>query len=284
MVVGMRARGTDGFDGSLATALNRRQLLGLAGTVSLATALGACSQQGEATGSPSSVNPSTPTPGPSSDAASTVPLEPPPTAAEVPGAPLAVTAPIICRDAWGAQPALPGGIPHTLTRMTIHHTAVVLGDNRNAPARLRQHQSLHQNERGWIDIAYHVSVDRNGNIYELRDPLIKGDTATEYDTTGHFLVLCEGNFDEETVTPEQLHGAAMAFAWAASTYAIDSNVIEAHRDYAATACPGADLYSHVQSGELVRSVNELLAVGPVNLQPLCGPAGLERVAAIEAGR
>ena len=62
--------------------------------------------------------------------------------------------------------------------MTIHHTGVVLGDNRNAPARLRQHQQLHQNDRGWIDIAYHVGIDRNGNIYELRDPGIKGDTAT----------------------------------------------------------------------------------------------------------
>ena len=115
--------------------------------------------------------------------------------------------------------------------MTIHHTGVVLGDNRNAPARLRQHQQLHQNERGWIDIAYHVGVDRNGNIYELRDPWLKGDTATEYDTTGHFLVLCEGNFDAETVTPEQLHGAAMAFAWAASTLPISSTVVEGHLDY-----------------------------------------------------
>ena len=62
--------------------------------------------------------------------------------------------------------------------MTLHHTAVVLGDNRYAPARLRQHQRFHQDERGWIDIAYHVGVDRNGNIYELRTPELAGDTAT----------------------------------------------------------------------------------------------------------
>ena len=123
---------------------------------------------------------------------------------------------MLCRDAWGAQPR-PGGTPHTLTRMTIHHTAAVLGDNSNAPARLRQHQHYHQDSQGWIDIAYHISVDRNGNIYELRDPTLVGDTATSYDPTGHFLVVCEGDFDEEEVTEEQLNGAALAFAWAAQT-------------------------------------------------------------------
>ncbi|WP_163887563.1 peptidoglycan recognition protein family protein [Mycolicibacterium hippocampi] len=167
--------------------------------------------------------------------------------------------------------------------MTVHHTGSVLGDNRNAPARLLQHQKLHQNERGWSDIAYHVGVDRGGNIYELRDPQLAGDTATEYDPTGHFLVLCEGDFDQESVTREQLHGAAMAFAWAASTFSISPSVVEGHRDFASTACPGADLYGYVASGELTHLVNELMAAGPVNLQKICGPEAAERVAAIEAG-
>ncbi|STZ46377.1 N-acetylmuramoyl-L-alanine amidase [Mycolicibacterium gilvum] len=190
---------------------------------------------------------------------------------------------MICRDGWGALPAREGGISHIPRLMTIHHTGAVLGDNRNAPARLRQHQQLHQNQHGWTDIAYHVAVDRNGNIYELRDPMIKGDTATEYDTDGHFLVLCEGNFDEEEVIPEQLGSAAIVFAWAANEYAISPTVVEGHRNYAATACPGANLYAYVESGELTRRVNELLASGPIELQRICGTAALERVAAIQAG-
>ena len=88
--------------------------------------------------------------------------------------------------------------------MTLHHEAVVLGDNRNALARLRQDQRYHQDQHGWIDIAYHVGVDRNGNVYELRSTEIAGDTATDYDTTGHFLVLCEGDFDQEAVSEAQL--------------------------------------------------------------------------------
>ncbi|BBZ01940.1 hypothetical protein MCHIJ_13770 [Mycolicibacterium chitae] len=197
--------------------------------------------------------------------------------------PAAVVADMICRDGWRAQSPTGSGVEHTITKMTIHHTGTALGDNRNAPSRLLQHQRLHQNDRGWIDIAYHVGVDRNGNIYELRDWRVKGDTATEYNPEGHFLVLCEGNFDEEAVTPEQLEGAAKAFAWAASTFNVSLDELKGHRDFAATACPGADLYSKVKSGELKGLVTDLLARGPVELREICGPEAAERVAAIEAG-
>jgi hypothetical protein len=190
----------------------------------------------------------------------------------------------LCRDAWHAQPALAGGTTHTIKQMTIHHTGAVLGDNRNAPGRLLQHQQLHQGERGWIDIAYHVGVDRNGNIYELRDYNLVGDTATEYDPTGHFLVLCEGDFDQETVTEAQLDSAALVFAWAAQQFKITSETLSGHKDHASTACPGADLYARLTSGDLKRRIDANLAAGTVNLQDLCGPEAAERVAAIEAGQ
>ena len=168
--------------------------------------------------------------------------------------------------------------------MTIHHTAVVLGDNTNAPARLRQHQHYHQDSQGWIDIAYHISVDRNGNIYELRSPELVGDTATSYDPTGHFLVVCEGNFDEEAVTEEQLNGAALAFAWAADHFNIATDTLGGHRDASPdTSCPGANLYAHVTSGDLKRRVDDILIAGPVNLQTICGPEASATVADIEAG-
>src|ERR1700759_2025332 len=183
--------------------VNRRQLLRLAGGVGLASMVGAC-------------------PG----------TAPTTTAARLttPTSPL-----LLCRDAWGARPARPGGQRHTITRMTLHHEAVVLGDNRNAPERLRKDQRYHQDQHGWIDIAYHVGVDRNGNLYELRSTEIAGDTATDYDTTGHFLVLCEGDFDQEAVSEPQLHGTALAFAWAAQNFRIASTTLAGHPDLAPTS-------------------------------------------------
>lgn len=265
-------------------AVTRRRVLQIAGTLGLAATVGACAQKSDvANSATSSVSPAAPTsarPGLATAAPPQAPA-PQPTSTSAPAA--AVAAAILCRDAWGARPAQGAGVPHVPTKLTLHHTGVVLGDNRNAPARLLQHQQLHQNDRGWIDIAYHVGVDRNGNIYQLRDPLIKGDTATTYDPDGHFLVLCEGNFDEEEVTPEQLHGAATAFAWAAANFQISSTKIEGHRDQVSTACPGDNLYAAIESGDLQRRVDELMAAGSVDLQPLCGDAGKARVAAIAAG-
>lgn len=240
--------------------LSRRRLLALAGC---AAALSACS--------------TTATPAPAPQTQSPVP---PSTAS-----PPRTSAVLLCREAWGARPARPGGIPHTINRMTIHHTAVVLADNRTIASRLRQHQRFHQDERGWIDIAYHVGVDRDGNIFELRTPDLAGDTATNYDPAGHFLVVCEGDFDQETVTEAQLRGAALAFAWAAQTFSIGTDTLSGHRDVSAdTACPGSNLYAHVSSGDLRRRVDDLLTGGPVDLKRVCGAEAAEIVAAIESGR
>ncbi|BBZ38141.1 N-acetylmuramoyl-L-alanine amidase [Mycobacterium conspicuum] len=228
--------------------VSRRRLFQLAGGVGLTTAVSACSATAAA-------DPTT----------------------------SATSAQLLCRDSWGARPARPGGRAHTITRMTLHHEAVVLGNNRNAPERLRQDQRYHQDQKGWIDIAYHVGVDRDGNIYELRTPHLAGDTATDYDTTGHFLVLCEGDFDQEAVSEAQLHGAALAFAWAAQTFHVAASTLAGHRDLAQTSCPGANLYAHLTSGDLKHRIEDLLAAGPVDLQRICGPDAAAKVAAIEAG-
>lgn len=256
----------------LAKSFSRRRALWLAGAAGLGAAVSACGESGGAgaestAGSPGTSAPpvaSTPTSSPPAPAAPTIP------------------ATMLCRESWGALPPLPGGRPHSITRMTIHHTAVYLGDNANAPARLRQHQTFHQGQRGWIDIAYHISVDRNGNIYQLRAPEIAGDTATNYDPTGHFLVLCEGNFDEEQISEAQLHGAALVLAWAADHYAISTETLAGHRDASPdTACPGEHLYSQLTS--LKQRVDDLRASGGVDLHVICGPEADAVVAAIEAG-
>jgi N-acetylmuramoyl-L-alanine amidase len=233
--------------------LDRRQLLRLAGGVGLSV-VGACSGATRM------------------DIASAAPPAPGPMSAQ-----------LLCREAWGAKPARSGGRPHTITRMTLHHEAVVLGENRNAPSHLRQDQHYHQDQLGWIDIAYHVGVDRNGNVYELRSTEFAGDTATDYNTTGHFLVLCEGDFDQEAVSEAQLQGAALAFAWAAQNFRVASNTLAGHRDLAQTSCPGTNLYAHLSSGDLKRRIDDLLGAGRVDLQRFCGPDAAARVAAIEAG-
>jgi hypothetical protein len=254
--------------------ISRRRLLWLSGA-GLAATVSGCALWDHPTPS------STPSPAASATPMAyppPVPAAPPPTAAPSP-----YSGEMLCRAAWRAQPARAGGEPNLpMTNMTIHHTAVALGGS-NGPARLRQHQLFHQDSHGWIDIAYHVGIDQQGNIFELRSPELVGNTATSYNPTGHFLVVCEGNFDEEPVTEEMLNSAALAFAWAAQQFHIPPETLKGHRDHSRdTACPGANLYEHVESGDLQRRV-ENMAAGKVDLRKVCGPDAEAKVAAIEAG-
>jgi len=65
---------------------------------------------------------------------------------------------LLLESAWDARPATGPFVRHRISHITIHHSAVILRDNRHAPTQLRTFQADHQ-ARGWPDIAYHLLVD-----------------------------------------------------------------------------------------------------------------------------
>ena len=187
---------------------------------------------------------------------------------------------VICREAWGAEPAAGPYVPHVVDRVTIHHSGVALRDNRKAPTHLRAYQRDHQAE-GWPDIAYHYLIDLHGNVYRGRPAWARGDTRTSYDPTGHLLILCIGDFEVQGLPRAQLSAAIDVAAWACARFEASPSEITGHRDWATTACPGAGLYRLVADGTVRRRVRRRL--GSVRLETLCGRAGARRVRQIEAG-
>jgi hypothetical protein len=172
-------------------------------------------------------------------------------------------------------------VPHTLERLTLHHTAARLDSHADAPARARSHQAFHQGE-GFADLAYHFLVDTAGTILEGRSVAFAGETFTEYDPAGHFLVCCEGNYDLQDPTDDQLASVADLFAWAVRTHSVEPETLGGHRDYAATSCPGDLLYPLLAEGRLAAMVAERLA-GTVERVDICGPEGVARITGIEDG-
>ena len=195
---------------------------------------------------------------------------------------MAVQVTVIPKVAWGAAPVVDTFVEHQISRITLHHSGSLLQDNQNAPQRLREHQAYHQIDQGWPDLAYHYVVDRNGHVYEGRPVWAVGDTNTDYDPTGHFLICCEGEFNHQTPTPHQLEAAAGLAAWASGRYNVGLDTVSGHRDLASTACPGDTLYTELD--QVVARAHRLYDGPGVDLFILDDQSALGLVADIESGR
>jgi N-acetyl-anhydromuramyl-L-alanine amidase AmpD len=145
--------------------------------------------------------------------------------------------------------------PHTLERITLHHDGIAFYGGAVERLKSLQASSI---ARGWVDIPYHFLIDLEGNIYEGRPLQYVGDTATEYDPTGHALITVMGNYEVQEVNEAQLKAIVDLAAWLCYEYSIPPQLIRGHRDYAATACPGANLYMYLANGYLVSAVEERL--------------------------
>jgi hypothetical protein len=147
-------------------------------------------------------------------------------------------------------------VPHVLDRITIHHDGAEF--HGGGAARMRALQSWSRRVRGWVDIPYHYLIDRNGNIYEGRPLEFVGDTATEYDPTGHALITLMGNYNIQEINETQLAATIDLASWLCYEYSLSPQLIRGHRDYAATSCPGINLYRYLTNGYIVTTVDERL--------------------------
>jgi hypothetical protein len=173
-----------------------------------------------------------------------------------------ITVDVVPREGWGAAPPRGSFTEHEIDHITIHH-AWSEGSG-SGPAVFRSWQNYHFS-LGWPDLAYHFIVGKDGKVYEGRPYTAVGDTATSYDPTGHFLIVVEGYFDEDVPTPQQLEMLARMIAWASVQFDVPADEIAGHRDYAATTCPGANLYAKIVDGSLAERAAEIIAAGGVTL-------------------
>lgn len=158
---------------------------------------------------------------------------------------------VLRKSEWGGKPALAGGKEHSISRITIHHGGVATNKKRSLEDKLRGLQSWSQREDklasgktkpAWVDIPYHLYISFDGRIGEARPWNIAGDTNTEYNPTGHLLIMLEGNFEVEKVTPEQWESVKKLTLWASKTFKVSWDKVEGHDDHSAqTTCPGRDM-------------------------------------------
>lgn len=161
---------------------------------------------------------------------------------------------IVPRESWGAQPRVLPMTRHMPTHITIHHTGTAQNPARSLEDKLRGLQTFSQREDklasgrtkpAWPDVPYHFYISTDGRIGEGRPLIYVGDTNTEYDPAGHLLVVVEGSFDTETVTPAQFGSLDRVVLWLAWEWGVPAERIKGHSDYAKTACPGKMLTDYL---------------------------------------
>ena len=162
--------------------------------------------------------------------------------------------PVVSRAEWGARdPVLPMR-EHRIERITIHHTAMRQDTARSLAAKLRGLQAFSQRDDSladgrrkpaWADVPYHYYIAVDGSVGEARSWRYAGDTNTPYDPAGHLLVVVEGNFEDEQLTPPQRHALESLVPALARRFGVDGARLGGHKDYAATRCPGRNLMAEL---------------------------------------
>lgn len=160
---------------------------------------------------------------------------------------------------WGGSATPPPAMPQRITHITLHHQGETWprpgpgGDD--VVAYLRRLQSWSRNFKRWADIPYHYIVAPDGQVYAARDEGIAGDTNTEYDPSGHLLVMLMGNFEDVSPTAAQLDSTVALLAWLAQRHGLNAAAVASHRDYSRqTVCPGRHLYRALEDGSLRAAV------------------------------
>jgi hypothetical protein len=158
------------------------------------------------------------------------------------------------RAAWRANaPVLPM-TRHVPTRLTIHHTGTAQNLARTIEQKLSGLQAFSQRDDSlasgrkkpaWADVPYHYYVAVDGAVAEGREWSYVGDTNTEYDPTGHLLVVLEGNFERDTLTTAQRRTLGALVPALTRHFRITNSNLGAHRDFANTLCPGRNLYAEM---------------------------------------
>lgn len=145
----------------------------------------------------------------------------------------------------------------------VHHTVNANDYTRaEVPGMIRSIYAYHTRTRGWSDIGYNFLIDRFGRIWEGRyggvDRPVVGAHTLNYNDYA-FAAAAIGNFETAAPSSALLSAYGTLFAWKLSLHGVDPAstsqrvgkrdfpAVNGHRDAAATACPGKNLYAKLAS-------------------------------------
>ena len=122
----------------------------------------------------------------------------------------------------------------TLTKRTS--TAEIILHHAAGDGDVKSIHNWHINGNGWLGIAYHFYIRKDGKIYRGRpEEMVGGHTyGMNSNTIG---ICCEGNFEKEYMSPAQKDACGELVGYLLEKYPSVYKVSK-HKEHNATACPG----------------------------------------------
>ena len=177
---------------------------------------------------------------------------------------------ILSRKDWNAEPPKDGLVRHMPRYITIHHTGTRQQPQRSIQEKLQalQQFSFSSGALGdgtpkhpWPDVPYHFYIAVDGSVAVGRELQYQGDSNTDYDLSGHALIVVEGRFDSDELGPKQQEPLEKLVLALAKQYKIAPENISGHKDQAQTTCPGSNIYQF-----LPQLRKEVEAINPVRVK------------------
>jgi hypothetical protein len=132
-------------------------------------------------------------------------------------------------------------------RITLHHEGwnpVAFTDLPTTAERLELIRRSHINRLHSGDIGYHFVIDRAGRVWQAREARYQG-AHVRSNNENNIGVMCLGNFDVQSPSPEQLKSLVATVKALRRFYKVPVYKVKTHREINPTACPGKNLQAFI---------------------------------------
>lgn len=156
------------------------------------------------------------------------------------------------KEAWGGRPHEERlSCARAITAydyLVVHHCATPNDqvDQRTEQEQMQFLQDYHQQTLGWCDIGYHYGIGKEGTIFE--GSLSENEGRHEPSVNANSLgVVFHGDYGSRILTDSQWTAGVQLLAYLCQTFGITPANIQGHRDFAATECPGENIYERLDA-------------------------------------